>query len=60
MEIRAVYAEVRGAYGWPRVWRQLKASGVRVGKRRVQLAMQRASIRRRGEHRLGQRHDLYA
>ena len=38
VEIRAVYAEARGAYGWPRVWRQLKACGVRVGKLRVQLA----------------------
>jgi putative transposase len=51
VEIRAVYTEARGAYGWPRVWRQLKASGVRVGKRRVQLAMQRASIRARGRRR---------
>jgi hypothetical protein len=32
VEIRAVYAEAHGAYGWPRMWRQLKASGVRVGK----------------------------
>ena len=40
VEIRAVYAASRGAYGWPRVWRQLKAQGVRVGKRRVQRAMQ--------------------
>ena len=23
--IRAVYAENRGAYGWPRIWRQLRA-----------------------------------
>jgi putative transposase len=51
VEIRAVYAEARGAYGWPRVWRQLKQQGVRVGKRRVQLAMQRAGIRARGKRR---------
>jgi putative transposase len=25
VEIRAVYAEARGAYGWPRIWRQLRA-----------------------------------
>ena len=50
VEIRAVYAEARG-YRWPRVWRQLKASGVRVGKRRVQLAMQQADIRTRGRRR---------
>lgn len=47
----AVYTESRGAYGWPRVWRQLKASGVRVGKRRVQRAVQRAAIQARGKRR---------
>ncbi len=51
VEIRAVYAEARGAYGWPRVWRQLKARGVRVGKRRVELAMRRNGIRARGKRR---------
>jgi putative transposase len=49
VEIRAVYAEARGAYGWPRVWRQLKASGVRVGKRRVQRTMQQTGLRGRGK-----------
>jgi transposase InsO family protein len=33
------------------VWRQLKASGVRVGKRRVQRTMQREGIRGRGKRR---------
>jgi putative transposase len=51
VEIRAVYAAARGAYGWPRVWRQLKAQGVRVGKDRVQRAMQREGIRARGRRR---------
>ncbi len=51
VEIRAVHAEARGAYGWPRVWRQLKVGGVRVGKRRVQLAMQRNGIEGRGKRR---------
>jgi transposase InsO family protein len=51
VEIRAVYAEAHGAYGWPRVWRQLKACGVRVGKRRVELAMRRNGIRARGTRR---------
>jgi hypothetical protein len=46
VHISAVYAENRGAYGWPRistpastnrlpgtpVWRQLRAQGIRVGK----------------------------
>ncbi len=51
VEIRAVYAGARGAYGWPRVWRQLKAGGVRVGKRRVERAMRRNGIRARGKRR---------
>ena len=51
VEIRAVYAAARGAYGWPRVWRQLKAQGVRVGKLRVQRAMQQNGIRARGKRR---------
>ena len=29
--ISAVYAEHRGAYGWPRIWRELVKRGIRVG-----------------------------
>jgi len=39
VHISAVYAENRGAYGWPRIWRQLRAQGIRVGKLRVQRLM---------------------
>ena len=41
VHISAVYAENRGAYGWPRIWRQLRAQGIRVGKLRVQRLMQK-------------------
>ena len=51
VEIRAVYTEARGAYGWPRVWRHLKACGVRVGKRRVQQTMRQNGLRGRGKRR---------
>ena len=51
VEIRAVHAEAGGAYGWPPVWRQLKASGVRVGKRRVERTMRQNGIRARGKRR---------
>jgi transposase InsO family protein len=51
VHIRAVYAESRGAYGWPRIWRQLRAQGIRVGKQRVQRLMQRHGIRARGKRR---------
>lgn len=29
--IRAIHAQVKGGYGWPRMHRQLQAGGVRVG-----------------------------
>lgn len=51
VRIRAVYAENRGAYGWPRIWRELRAQGIRVGKQRVQRLMQRHGIRARGKRR---------
>jgi putative transposase len=63
VHISAVYAENRGAYGWPRIWRQLRAQGVRVGKQRVQRLMQKHGIQARGKRRFrvltsDSRHDL--
>jgi putative transposase len=51
VHISAVYAENRGAYGWPRIWRQLRAQGIRVGKQRVQRLMQKHGIQARGKRR---------
>jgi putative transposase len=51
VHIRAVFAVHRGAYGWPRIWRQLRAQGIRVGKQRVQQLMQQHGIRARGKRR---------
>ena len=51
VHISAAYAENRGAYGWPRIWRQLRAQGVRVGKQRVQRLMQKHGIHARGKRR---------
>ena len=63
VHIRAAYAENRGAYGWPRLWRQLRSQGIRVGKQRVQRLMQEHGIRARGKRRFrvmttDSRHDL--
>jgi putative transposase len=63
VHIRAAYAENLGAYGWPRIWRQLRAQGIRVGKHRVQRLMQAHGIRARGKRRFrvvttDSRHDL--
>ena len=51
VHISAVYAENRGAYGWPRIWRRLRAQGIRVGKLRVQRLMQKHGIQARGKRR---------
>ncbi len=51
VHVSAVYAENRGAYGWPRIWRQLRAQGIRVGKQRVQRLMQKHGIQARGKRR---------
>ena len=51
VHISAVYAENRGAYGWPRIWRQLRRQGIRVGKQRVQRLMQQHGIQARGKQR---------
>jgi hypothetical protein len=39
VHLRALHAELHGAYGWPRMWRELRRRGVRVGKERVRLVM---------------------
>ena len=47
--IRAIHAETHGEYGWPRVWKELLARGVRVGKDRVQRIMKAHGIKARGK-----------
>jgi putative transposase len=49
VHISAVYGENRGAYDWPRIWHQLRAQGVHVGKRRVQRLMQKHGFQARGK-----------
>ncbi|HEY8355385.1 MAG TPA: IS3 family transposase [Methylophilaceae bacterium] len=49
VHIRAVHAESKGEYGWPRVWKELLARGIRVGKERVRKLMQQHGIRARGK-----------
>ena len=62
VHVRAIFHEMKGAYGWPRVWRELLARGIRVGKERVRKLMQLHGIRAKGKRRFkvttDSRHDL--
>ena len=37
--IRAIHAQVKGEYGWPRMHKELLVRGIRVGKDRVRKLM---------------------
>ena len=60
--IRAIHAEVKGEYGWPRVWKKLLARGIRVSKARVQRRMQLQGIKARSKRKFvvstDSKHDL--
>ena len=47
VHIRAIHAEVKGEYGWPKMWEELMARGYRVGKERVRRLMKKHGIRAR-------------
>jgi len=49
--IRAIHAESKHAYGWPRVWKELQARGLPAGKERVRRLMQEHGIRGRHKRR---------
>lgn len=51
VHIKAIHAASVGGYGWPRVWKELLAQGVRVGKERVQKLMHLNGIRGKGKKR---------
>ena len=45
--IRAIHAAVKGEYGWPRVWQELLARGIPVGKDRIQRLIKAHGIKAR-------------
>ena len=51
VHIKALHAQSGGSYGWPRICKALQASGIRVGKERVQKLMQLHGIRGKGKKR---------
>ncbi len=56
VHIKAIHAEVKQEYGWPKVWKELLARGVRVGKERVRKLMQRHGIKARGKEEICRHH----
>jgi transposase InsO family protein len=47
VHIRAIHSESKAEYGWPRVWKELLARGLRVGKERVRKLMALHGIKAR-------------
>ena len=45
---QGVFNVMKGAYGWPRLWRELVARGVKAGKERVRRVMKAYGLRARG------------
>ena len=48
--IRASHAQLKGAYGSPRILKEIRARGLPVGKERVERLMRKNGIRGRHEH----------
>ena len=51
VHIKAVHAQTKRAYGGPRIWRELRKDGVRVGKQRLHRLMCQHGIRATGKKR---------
>ncbi len=49
VHMRAIHAQIGGEYGWPRMHKEMLGRGLRVGKERVRLLMQRHAIRAKGK-----------
>lgn len=51
VHVKALFHEMKGAYGWPRIWRELVARGIRTGKERVRKLMKDNGLGARGKRR---------
>ena len=49
VHIKANFHETKGAYGWPRVWRELLARGARPGEERVRELIKAHGLQARGK-----------
>lgn len=49
VHIKATFKEMKGAYGWPRIWRELADRQVKAGKERVRRLMREGGLQARGK-----------
>jgi putative transposase len=49
VHVKAIFNEMKGAYGWPRIWRELQDRGIRAGKERVRKMMKTHGLQARGK-----------
>ena len=49
VHVTSIFTEMKGAYGWPRIWRELQARGIRAGKERVRKLMKMNGLQARGK-----------
>ena len=49
VHVKAIFNEMKGAYGWPRIWRELQDRGIRAGKERVRKLMKAHGLQARGK-----------
>jgi len=49
VHVKAIFNEMKGVYGWPRIWRELQERGVRAGKERVRKLMKAHGLCARGK-----------
>jgi putative transposase len=49
VHIKAIHAQSKGEYGWPRICKELLVRGIRVGKERVRKRMSLHGIKARGK-----------
>ena len=45
--MRAIHTGIKAEYGWPRMHKELLSRGIRVGKERVRVLMQRHGLKAR-------------
>jgi len=50
VHVRAIFNEMKGAYGWLRIWRELQDRGIRAAKERMRKLIKAHGLQARGKH----------